>query len=146
MNRNVLTVLFFATLLLQGGTVFGSAPIAITAITTQAQLDSVMQVSKATGKTVYLDVSTTWCGYCRRLHRQVYTDSAVAAYFNTHFINITIDGDQPLGKEIARIYGVRGFPTLLFLNGDGGVVHRVNGYVEPAVFLSHGRRASERAQ
>jgi len=146
MNRIAFTVLFFTVMILHGGVVNGTTPIGITAITTQAQLDSVMQVSKATGKPVYLDVSTTWCGYCRRLHRQVYTDSAVAAYFNAHFINITIDGDQPLGKEMARIYGVRGFPTLLFLNSEGGVLHRVNGYVEPAVFLSHGRRALERAQ
>ncbi len=129
-----------------GGDVFGSTSITFTTISSQEQWDSVMTVSKETGKPVFVDVYAVWCGFCKRLHRFVYTDSAVAAYFNDHFINITLDGEQSFGRHIVSVYGIRGYPTLLFLNDRGGLLQRVNGYVEPAVLLSHGRRATERAR
>ena len=110
-------------------------------ITTQEQWDSVLEVSKATGKPVFLGAHASWCGYCKKLFRVVYADTVLAGYFNTNYINISIDVDQEFGKFIAGRYGVRAYPTLLFLNSNGEMLNRINGYVEPAVMLSYGRRS-----
>ena len=34
------------------------------------------------------------------------------------------------GEEVARRYGVEGYPTILFVDGSGKVVKRVDGYVD----------------
>jgi thioredoxin-related protein len=110
-------------------------------VTTQAQWDSLMEVSKGSGKPVFVVGHTTWCGYCKRFFSVVSGDSSVAAYYNAYYVNIAIDTDQDFGKVIASKYGVRGYPTLLFLDAKGVQLNRVNGYVDPAVLLSYGRRS-----
>jgi thioredoxin-related protein len=36
------------------------------------------------------------------------------------------------GEEVARRYDVEGYPTVLFVDGSGNVVKRVDGYVDVA--------------
>ncbi len=110
-------------------------------ITSQSQWDSVMEVSKATGRPVFLGAHASWCGYCKKLINVVYADTVVARYFNTNYINISIDVDKEFGRHIAQKYGVKAYPTLLFLNGRGEVLNRINGYVDPSEMLSYGRRS-----
>src|SRR5438309_1785572 len=37
-------------------------------------------------KKIVLDVFTDWCGWCKRMDRDTYADSAVAAYLDEHFV------------------------------------------------------------
>jgi thioredoxin 1 len=141
MNRQVFFSFVFLLMIGAATSVRGGA-IEFTPIASQAEWDSVLAVSKSTGRPVFLDISTTWCGFCRKLHRNVYTDTTLSSFFNTRFINISLDGDHSFGKVIGSTYGVRGYPSLLFLNHEGGLLHRVNGYVEVNVLLSHGRRVA----
>ena len=110
-------------------------------ITTQAQWDSVMEVSKQQMVPVFLVGHTTWCGYCKKFFSVVAADSTVGAYFNTNYLNIAVNAEQEFGRTIASRYGIRGYPTLLFLDAAGTQINRVNGYVDPAVLLSYGRRS-----
>jgi thioredoxin-related protein len=110
-------------------------------ITTQAQWDSVMTLSKQQERPVFLVGHTSWCGYCKQFFSNVSTDSNVAVYYNTNYLNITVDVEQEFGRSIATRYGIRGYPTLLFLDSAGTQLNRVNGYVDPAVLLSYGRRS-----
>ena len=41
-----------------------------------------------------------------------------------------MDMEKGEGVELAKKYNVKAYPTYLFINGDGEVVHRVLGYVE----------------
>ncbi len=38
------------------------------------------------------------------------------------------------GKELAKKYGVKGYPTILFLDGNGEIMGRIGGYLPPAGF------------
>lgn len=140
MNRIVLTgVMLFTMIMISSGVKAGG--IQFSHVTTQAQWDSLMEVSKGTGKPVFLVGHTTWCGYCKRFFSIISCDSSVAAYYNAYYVNIAIDADQEFGKVIASKYGIRAYPTLLFLDAKGTQLNRVNGYVDPAVLLSYGRRS-----
>jgi len=110
-------------------------------ITTQAQWDSVMTLSKQQERPVFLVGHTSWCGYCKQFFSSVSADSNVAVYYNTNYLNIAVDVEQEFGRSIAARYGIRGYPTLLFLDSAGTQLNRVNGYVDPAVLLSYGRRS-----
>jgi thiol-disulfide isomerase/thioredoxin len=110
-------------------------------IGTQEEWDSVLKVSSGSGLPVFVSIHAEWCKYCRLMEREAYSDPPVAAYFNHSFINVMMDGEKAFGKTFAQRQGVTGFPTLIFLNGKGSVLQRVNEYVEPPKLLSYARRA-----
>lgn len=47
------------------------------------------------------------------------------------------------GKQLAEKYGVRGFPTILFVDGGGEVMHKIGGYLKPDPFAAEMSKAIE---
>lgn len=87
------------------------------------------------GKLVFLDAYTTWCGPCKLLAKNTFPDSAVGAFFNKHFVAAKIDMEKGEGLDIAQRYGVNVYPTLIFTDAKGDIVHRAAGYFLPPAFL-----------
>jgi len=94
-----------------------------------------LQLAKEQNKPVFLDLSTSWCGYCKRMKANVFTDAGVAGYYNSTFINVSLDAEKGEGVQLARKYGVRGYPTFVFLNPDGSLAKQSAGYQNPEKFL-----------
>ena len=46
----------------------------------------VLKKAKKQKKLVFLDCYTSWCGPCKRLAADVFTNDAVADYYNANFI------------------------------------------------------------
>jgi len=95
-----------------------------------------LQLAKEQNKPVFLDLSTSWCGYCKRMKANVYTDAEVAGYYNSTFINVSVDTEKGEGIQLAQKYGVRGYPTFVFLNPDGSLAKQSSGYRNPEKFLN----------
>lgn len=75
-----------------------------------------------------VDIYTDWCGWCKKLDREVFADGRVGAAAKD-LVAVKVNAEKG-GEEIARRYRVRGYPTILFLDGEGNVVERVDGYVD----------------
>ena len=82
--------------------------------------------AERSGKTVFVDVYTEWCGPCKLMDANVYPTDAAGAYFNPRFVNVKIDAEDEAmdGPAFASRYDVSGYPTLLFLRPDGTEVGR----------------------
>ena len=50
------------------------------------------------------------------------------------FVNIRVDGANMPGSEVAKQFGIHGYPTLLVVDGEGHEVDRIVGYRPPDVF------------
>ncbi|MBT6235962.1 MAG: DUF255 domain-containing protein [Bacteroidetes bacterium] len=68
--------------------------------------------AKATGKTIFIDGYTQWCGPCKRMAKEAFTDPAVGRFFNENFINIKMDMEKTDGMLVSRRYGVNFYSTL----------------------------------
>lgn len=101
--------------------------------------DDVISRSEAEDKLIFLDAYASWCGPCKKMSRETFTDEAVAEFYNENFINAKIDMEKGVGLELAKQYGVRAYPTLLFINHKGEVVNRICGYMDAEAFLSLGK-------
>jgi len=101
--------------------------------------EEALQLAKKENKLIFLDVYATWCGPCRRLASITFPDPEVGKYYNDRFINVKIDGERGEGPMIRQRYAVRGYPSLLFINHKGEVVHRTAGFRDPERFLELGR-------
>jgi len=84
--------------------------------------------AQATGKLIFIDVHTSWCGPCKEMAKTTFTDSEVGNVFNQRFINLKIDAEQDEdGPMISKAYSVGAYPTLLFINGEGKMVKKLVG-------------------
>lgn len=86
-------------------------------------------------KYLFVDVYATWCGPCKYMSGRVFPQEAVGNYFNKTFVNAKFDAEQGEGIEIARKYGVKGYPTFLILNGEGQEVGRIVGGDDADAFI-----------
>ncbi len=92
-------------------------------------------------KLIFVDAYTTWCGPCKYMSKNVFTDKQVAAYYNSHFINVKLDQEKGEGLEFAKKYEVRFYPSLFFIQADGQVAHKIIGAMDATEFLSFGKDA-----
>lgn len=101
--------------------------------------DEVLAMAKAENKVIFMDCFTTWCGPCKRLAAAVFPDPEVGEYFNAHFINTKFDMEKGDGQTIARRYEIRAYPTLLWIDGNGDVKHKVVGGLDPKGLIEAGQ-------
>ena len=95
-------------------------------------------------KLVLIDVFTDWCGPCKLMDLNVFTDPGVGEYFNEHFVSIKRDQEAETfdGPALTGLNEVVALPTYLFIGANGEHVHKGTGYFEPAAFVRLGEAAS----
>lgn len=104
-----------------------------------------MAEAKATGRPVLVDVYTDWCGWCKRMDRDVYSRADVRDYLSQKFVTVKLDaeagdaaryeGRSFTSRTLANAFRVSSYPTTLFLKADGEHLVSVPGYIEPEKFL-----------
>lgn len=92
--------------------------------------------AKKEKKLVFIDAYAAWCGPCKMMEKNVFTQKSVSDYYNTNFVNARFDMEKGEGRDIAAKYGVRSYPTYLFLNGEGELVLQNTGYMEGSLFVA----------
>jgi thiol-disulfide isomerase/thioredoxin len=105
------------------------------------KFQDILNMAKAQNKLVFMDCYTSWCGPCKRLASQVFPDTAVGNFFNATFVNTKFDMEKDEGITIATKYAVRAYPTLLWLDADGNVKHRIVGGLDAEGLIQNGKKA-----
>ena len=108
--------------------------------------EQAQQKARAENKLIFMDAFTTWCGPCKMMEKYTFTDADVAAYYNANFVNVRYDMEAYPGTALSEQYTVMAYPTLLFIDGNGKLVHRGCGALGADEFITLGRNAQDPAQ
>jgi thioredoxin-related protein len=122
------------------------------------KFDDAIVAAKASGKHIMVDVYTDWCGWCKKLDKETYTDAAVLKVLSESYVSAKIKGDdasrqlkvraQPVqeeGRTLLQVVPVdqpavserdltrgalkvSGFPTILFFGSDGRMITKLSGF------------------
>lgn len=98
-------------------------------------LEEAFQISGKTGKIVFVDCYTQWCGPCKAMSINVFTVDSIADFFNTNFINIKLDMETEDGKKYVKPYKVEAYPSFLLLNSKGELLFKFIGGMPASQFM-----------
>jgi thioredoxin-related protein len=103
---------------------------------------------------IFIDVYTDWCGWCKVMDKNTFTDPAVAKLLNEKFYPVKFDAEQtadvvfngttfkfvPYGNKgthqlaAALLNNQLSYPTVTFLEEDFSAVYPIPGYRKPEEF------------
>jgi thioredoxin-related protein len=108
------------------------------------------KLSKAEPRPMIVDTYTDWCGWCKRLDSDTFSNPVIADILNSKFYPVKFDaeGKQPVtfqgrtfindGKSgpshqlaIALLQGQMSYPNLVFFNENTQLLTNVPGYLPP---------------
>lgn len=117
-------------------------------------IEEAEKASKSSKKLIFMDVYTDWCGPCKMLDRNTFSDPEVIKYINANYHSVKFNAESqseltfngkkyanpnfdPSKKgrnsahEFTRYLNVRGYPTMYVLEGSGKIVNNLVGYRTP---------------
>jgi thioredoxin-related protein len=106
-------------------------------------------------KKIIMDVYTTWCGPCKMMDRNTFTNKDVIKYINANYyaVKFNAEGTEEItfedftytnpnyqegrkGRNTTHFFAdalkLRGYPSMVFFEKDGTLIQAIPGYKTPA--------------
>jgi len=96
-------------------------------------LDKALSLAVKDNRIIFIDFCTAWCGACRKLDEDTWSNGKVIEQLKKKTIPLKLDADKE--QAIRDKYKIKAYPTLLFLNSDGSILARIVGYQIPSQFI-----------
>ena len=135
MKNSLLKITFFAGVLLLGASpAFAQKP------GWSEDQPKALEKAKADKKMVLMDFTgSDWCSWCQKMDKEVFSDPAFKQYAADNLVLVELDfphekaqsaQTKEQNENLAKQYGVEGFPTMVLLDAEGKKVKVFDGYQE----------------
>lgn len=118
-------------------------------------MNEALEAQKKEPKKIFIDMYTKWCGPCKLLDRNTFSNKDVANFINKNFyaVKFNAEGNESVDyqgrtysnpnydpakasrrnspHQFSKYMGVRAYPTVLFLDETGKLINNVRGYRTP---------------
>lgn len=105
----------------------------------------IISKAKKEKKLIFIDCYTSWCGPCKMLANKIFTQNAVADFFNKNFVNVKYDMEKDTdGVTLKKKFNVKAFPTLVFVDPvTQEAVHCIVGARQAEELIAEGKKAQD---
>lgn len=117
-------------------------------------IEDAEKLNEKTPKRWLIDISTEWCGWCKKMDKVTFQDPIIAKYVNKNFYAVKLDGEEQReitfdGVEYNFIGGKRdgyhelpatlmngemSYPTVVFLSKNKEILTPISGFISKENF------------
>lgn len=117
-------------------------------------MNEALEAQEAAPKKIFMDVYTNWCGPCKLMDRNTFSDQKVIAFINENYypVKFNAEGTEEItyqdftytnpnyqpdrkGRNAVHFFAdalrLRGYPSLVFFTEEGTLIQAVPGYKTP---------------
>lgn len=117
-------------------------------------IEEAVEAQKKEPRKVMIDVYTDWCGPCKMMMKNTFTNQDVIDYINKNYYAVKFNAESPdqvsfKGKtysnpnydpnrrgrngvnEFSRALGVNAYPTLVYMDEEMNIIAPISGYRTP---------------
>ena len=115
-------------------------------------MDKALELQKNAPKNIMIDVYTTWCGPCKMLDKNTFTNKDLIAFVNANYyaVKFNAEGNELVNyknqlfkninydpakakrrnsaHQFSQYLGVRAYPTIVFLDHNAELIAPIPGY------------------
>ncbi|CAN5914983.1 hypothetical protein BH24BAC1_BH24BAC1_32880 [soil metagenome] len=114
--------------------------------------EEAVEKNKKEPRKIFIDVYTDWCGWCKKMDKDTFSQPEIARYVNKHFYAVKLDaeGKKPITFNghtynynseyrshelaVALLQGKMSYPTTVYLDEKFHLLSPVPGYLTVDVF------------
>ena len=100
--------------------------------------DEAFEAAKRENKPVMIDVYTDWCGWCKKLDKEVYTADSVVK-LSEKFICLKLNPEKD--PEHGKLFKSEGYPTIIFTDPGRQELSRIDGFAPADEFAKEMEKA-----
>lgn len=113
--------------------------------------EEAISLNKENPKKILIDIYTDWCGFCKKMDRNTYTNKVIISQINANYYPVKLNAEQretivykdtefkfiPQGKKgyhqlaAAILQGKMSYPSTVILDKDEQPIQKIPGYLEP---------------
>lgn len=117
-------------------------------------MDEALAAQETAPKKIFMDVYTLWCGPCKMLDKNTFSDKKVIKYINKNYYAVKFNAEGPddithkgftytnpryredkKGRNSTHFFAdalkLRGYPSLVFFTDNGTLIQALPGYKTP---------------
>ncbi len=90
-------------------------------------------------KLLVVDFYTDWCHWCQVMDKETYGNPEIVDYAKEKVVMAKLNAETSekfkfrgatySGRELSMMFGVRGFPTTVFMTSEGELITSVSGFI-----------------
>lgn len=107
-------------------------------------LSEAQELAKTNNKKVMIFAEAEWCGYCKKMYKEVFPKNEAQDSLRKYFYPVKLDiesGEQinfnnesMSERQLARKFRVSSTPTFIFLDSGGNIIGRQPGFLPANIF------------
>lgn len=99
-----------------------------------------VEKAKSENKIILIDFYTDWCGWCKKMDSETYSNTQIISEIQKGFVPVkinpeknefvTLDNQTISVSQLSQAAGVRGFPATAFFTPDMQLIDMISGYLD----------------